>query len=94
MLSLTDRACDVIQQLVESDPKPEATGLRIAAARSDDSTPRYGLVIVAGPETGDQVLEDRGARLFIDDTANQALEDATLDATIDPNSRKVEFYLT
>jgi Fe-S cluster assembly iron-binding protein IscA len=94
MLSLTDRACEVIQQLVESDPKPDAAGIRIATARSDNSTPRYGLVIVTGPDPGDTVVEDRGARLYLDDAVSEALDRATLDAKVDPKTRKVEFSIS
>ena len=95
MLNLTDNASSIVKDLTDQmsaqlgDTHPEAeVGLRIT---EEDS---QGLMVSAagGPEPGDQVLEQDGARVYLDEGAAQMLDDQTLDAAVD-ESGQVQFAL-
>ena len=98
MITLTDKACELIQLLAASDPAdgaaPGEMGVRIAQMPTADSNTAFGLGLAPGPQPGDTTVEERGARVYLDDTASRALDGRTLDAAVDPTTRQVEFYLT
>ncbi len=94
MLTLTHNARTAIEALtapVEDAPHP---GLRIAAASSADGQPGLDLAVAAAPAPGDEVVEDEGARVFLDAAAADALDGQTLDVQIDSEARQVNFFLT
>ena len=91
MLVLTDNATAVIHAIVDRPDAPNAAGLRIARRPSDADT--LAVATVDGPEVGDQVLENRGAVVFIDPEAATMLDDKILDASVDTQGQ-VEFLLT
>ncbi|WP_254185545.1 hypothetical protein [Nocardioides panacis] len=45
------------------------------------------------PQPGDRVLEEGGARVFLEETAAETLDDMVLDARVDDNGG-VEFSIT
>jgi Fe-S cluster assembly iron-binding protein IscA len=95
MLFLTDRACEAILQLATTSRQtPEEAGVRISALAGDGSPRTFELVLVDAPQTGDTILESRGARVYLDDVADRALDEAILDAHFDPASHRIEFQLT
>jgi iron-sulfur cluster assembly protein len=67
MLTLTDSAVSAIRTLTSQPELPEDTGLRI----------------MAQDEGGDQVIEEDGARVFLEANAAAALDDKALDAQVD-----------
>lgn len=96
MLTLTDGARLAILGLTEPiDPKGQA-GLRIAttSTSTDGRGPELGLNIATEPTPGDQIVDDAGARVFLDEAAAGLLDQQTLDVQIDVASEQVAFYLT
>ena len=89
MLQLTENATAVIHQIVDTAELPEGAGVRIAAAGEPGS-----LAIAAAPmpEADDQVVEDHGARVFLDSVIVPLLDGQTLDAGVDEHGR-VSFQL-
>lgn len=80
MLTLTDTAADVVKQILEQNATADEAGLRIS---QDGDTDAFGLAPVESPEPGDQVLDDDGARVFLDEQAAISLDDKVLDAQVD-----------
>jgi iron-sulfur cluster assembly protein len=81
MLALTDSAKDALRQIVEDQQAPHGSGLRIAAESSNGSDGSLAFDLAAEPSAGDTIVEDGGARVFLDETAAAMLEDKVLDAT-------------
>jgi Fe-S cluster assembly iron-binding protein IscA len=81
MLVLTDSAKDAVRQMVDAQDGPDEAGVRIAAAPSEGPEASLGLDIAPAPEEGDTVLEEDGARVFMDEAATALLADKVLDAT-------------
>lgn len=81
MLTLTDNAVTVIRDLTAQPEVPDGAGLRIA---TDPSAGALTLALAAQPAQNDRVLDESGARLFLDPEAAQLLDDKALDASVDP----------
>ncbi|MFG2044016.1 adhesin [Dactylosporangium sp. NPDC048998] len=90
MVLLTDNAVIAIQSLTTQPGAPEGGGLRIAA---DETRASLTLSLASSPAQGDAVVEASGARLFLDPTATEVLNDKTLDAGAD-NEGQIEFTVT
>ncbi|MGI5245931.1 adhesin [Dactylosporangium sp. CA-139066] len=90
MVLLTDNAVIAIQSLAAQPGAPEGGGLRIAA---DETRGSLRLSLAPSPAQGDAVVEASGARLFLDQTAAEVLNDKTLDADAD-NEGQIEFTVT
>jgi iron-sulfur cluster assembly protein len=88
MLILTDKATNVIRSIAERPEYPDSAGLRIAASSGE----RLSATPAGNPEAGDQVVENGGARVFLDADAAERLDDQVLDAILDDQNR-VEFVL-
>jgi iron-sulfur cluster assembly protein len=80
LLTLTEGAVQVIRTVTSQPQLPEETGIRIVA---QDTAGSLSLSVTEGPEAGDQVVEEGGARVFLESGAAMALDDKTLDAEID-----------
>jgi iron-sulfur cluster assembly protein len=90
VLTLTDSATTEIRNLIASNPEiPQDAGVRIAATPGADS---LSLSLAHTPADGDAVLDEGGARVFLEQTAAQLLDDKTLDAGVDPQGQ-VQFAL-
>jgi iron-sulfur cluster assembly protein len=89
MLAVTENATSVIQQLTDTPELPEGAGLRIA---SSDDAPSLTVAPAGAPEDGDEVVENRGARLFLEPQAAELLDDKVLDARVN-DSGGVEFLV-
>lgn len=83
MLTLTDSAVQVIRTVTTQPELPEQTGLRIAAPAEADGEGSLTLAVTEGPEAGDQVVEDQGARVYLQQDAASMLDQMTLDASVD-----------
>ena len=81
MLTLTENASTVVKTLV--DQQEEAGGLRISQDAPD--SPALHVIPSGGPQPGDQVVEQSGAKVFLEETAATTLDDKVLDALVDPN---------
>ncbi|MET1037694.1 MAG: Fe-S cluster assembly protein HesB [Aeromicrobium sp.] len=96
MLTLTENAADIVKQIAEQvpsaqGPDAEVPGIRISGAQEG---PEAGLTLTAAeaPEPGDQVVDEAGARIFLDDAAATLLDDKVLDAEVKPDGA-VQFGL-
>lgn len=89
MLTLTENAAAVIRNIEGREDLPMGTGMRIAA----NADGGLDLELRPAPEEGDQVLDDGGARLFLDHDAAIMLDDKALDAAVDP-AGSVRFAVT
>lgn len=80
MLTLTDNAVLAIRDLTARQDVPDGAGLRIG---TDPSAGALTLALAAEPVQGDQVVDNAGARIFLDAEAAQILDDKAIDATVD-----------
>ena len=83
MLAMTDTAADAIRGIVAAPGLPEGAGLRIAM--QGDSVERSALEVTVAelPGESDQVLDEDGARVFVEEQVVEMLDDKLLDAEID-----------
>lgn len=82
MLTLTENANNVVKNIVEQAGHSGQAGLRISQDAPD--SPALHVMPTEGPQPGDQVLEEAGARVFLEETAAVTLDDKILDAQVDP----------
>ncbi|MEW2328946.1 iron-sulfur cluster biosynthesis family protein [Micromonospora chersina] len=80
MLTMTENAILVIRDLANQQDVAEAGGLRIAA---DTDAGSLSIELVEQPIQGDQVVDNQGARIFLDSDAAELLNDTSVDATVD-----------
>lgn len=83
MLTLTDNAATVVKTIAEQASESESTGLRITT--SDTNAQELNLSVVPAPELDDQVVENAGARVFLEPGAAVLLDDKILDAQVEEN---------
>jgi len=95
MLTLTDNAQYAIRTLVSPADEPTEAGVRIASAPgTNGAAPELSLEVVTSPAPGDQVVDEQGARVFLDSTAAEMLAEQTLDVQIDAAAQEVNFFVT
>ncbi len=80
-LTLTENATNVVKTIVEQNPGTETGGLRIDGA--DRGPTDFALSLVPEPLEADTVVEEGGARIFLEPTAAQVLDDKVLDAQVE-----------
>lgn len=78
MLTITENAADVVKKIVDQNVTEGDTGIRISQADGGS----LALATAVTAQAGDQVVEEQGARVFLDEDAAIALNDQTLDATV------------
>ena len=84
MLTLTENASTVVKTLVDqAGAEKEEAGLRISQDSTD--SPALHVIPADAPYPGDEVLEEDGARVFLEETAKVTLDDKILDAQVDDN---------
>lgn len=81
MLTLTENANNVVKNIVEQTGQGAEAGLRISQDAPD--SPALHVMPTEAPQPGDQVLEEDGARVFLEETASVTLDDKVLDAQVD-----------
>jgi Fe-S cluster assembly iron-binding protein IscA len=82
LLTLTDEAVEAVTGIVSSaGDVPETGGLRMVAAQSGMDTSVH-LSIVALPAEDDEVIEEEGARVFLEPAAAELLDHKVLDVGI------------
>ncbi|CAN5325109.1 hypothetical protein BH11ACT4_BH11ACT4_17730 [soil metagenome] len=81
MLTLTDNATTVIKRLATRAGSAEQAGIRIGA--EPDRPDQLGVALAAQPLPGDEIVEDNGARVFLDADATPHCSDKELDAVVD-----------
>lgn len=83
MLTITSNAAEAIRAIVESTEVPDHGGLRISVAQQNGAQASLELAVSPAPMEGDEILEEEGAHVFLDELASMALEDKSLDAEIE-----------
>jgi Fe-S cluster assembly iron-binding protein IscA len=78
VLTITENAADVVNKIVDQSETEAEAGIRISQAEDDS----LALATAVTAEPGDQVIEEKGARVFLDKDAAIVLNDKTLDATV------------
>ncbi|KRF25540.1 MULTISPECIES: hypothetical protein [unclassified Phycicoccus] len=81
MLTLTENASTIVKTLVDQNLSTEDAGLRFSQEGVDSG----GLTVTTAEEAlpGDAVVEQDGAKVYLDETAAVALGDQVLDAAVD-----------
>lgn len=68
VISLTDDAADRVKSLIENSDK-DAIGLRVGIKKGGCAGMEYTMDLVEEASAGDDVVEDKGAKLFVDPSA-------------------------
>jgi iron-sulfur cluster assembly protein len=85
LLALTDSAVEAVKDIVSSAGEvPETGGLRLVAEQAGMQA-NLRLSVVALPAEDDEVIEEQGARVFLEPEAASLLEDKVLDASVEQN---------
>lgn len=85
MLALTTDATNAIERILTAPGVPSGAGIRIMPAPgASDPNPANELQVAVAeePGDGDEVIEDQGARVFVEDSVSSYLADKELDAQI------------
>ena len=91
MLALTENAVDAVKRIVESsDEASETAGLRLVAEQTGMEA-NFQLSVTQLPAEDDEVVEEEGARVFLEPKAASLLDDKVLDASVEEN--KVAFTI-
>ncbi|TDW23110.1 Fe-S cluster assembly iron-binding protein IscA [Kribbella kalugense] len=90
VLTLTENATLVIKSITGVEGAPEGAGVRIS--QDNPADPALAVTTTEAPQPGDQVVEEAGARVFLEHNAASALDDKILDAAVDDKGG-VEFLL-
>jgi iron-sulfur cluster assembly protein len=85
LLALTDNAVEAVKNIVSSSEEaPETSGLRMVAERAGTQA-NFQLSVVPLPAEDDEVIEEHGARVFLEPEAASLLDDKVLDASFEQN---------
>jgi Fe-S cluster assembly iron-binding protein IscA len=84
MLALTNNASLAIEGILSASAIPEGAGVRIAPPPGVDPavTGEFQVTVASAPAESDRVIDDAGARVFLDDAVVEVLDDKLLDANI------------
>lgn len=92
LLALTDSAVQAVKHIVSSsDEVSETGGLRMVAERAGAQANLH-LNVVPLPAEDDEVIEEQGARVFLEREAASFLDDKVLDASVEQD--QVAFTIT
>lgn len=79
MLTMTDRAASVIEDILhESQAGPDG-GVRISGTAEPTGEASLEFALADAPVDGDEVVREGGAVLYLDEVASTVLDDKTLD---------------
>lgn len=80
MLVLTDQAANAIKGILDESEAGGEGGLRISGTTDGNGGAELEFALASSPWEGDEVLEDGGATVYLDEVAALVLSDKTLDA--------------
>jgi iron-sulfur cluster assembly protein len=81
MLALSESAVVAINGIMSNPEVPEGAGLRVSPQQREQEPMALELSVVEAPVGGDQIVEDQGAHVFVDERVVPMLDDKALDAT-------------
>ena len=84
MLALTNNASLAIEGILDAQSIPEGAGIRIAPPPGGDPAVEGQLAVTVegAPAATDRVIDEDGARVFVDEAVADLLDDKLLDADI------------
>ncbi|TMQ92006.1 Fe-S cluster assembly protein HesB [Actinomadura soli] len=91
MLTLTDDAVTAISAMIAKPELPPRSGLRIAPREDDPES--FFLILTSDPAPDDHVIDENGARIFLEPRAAKALADKSLHVRADGGGA-IAFTLT
>jgi iron-sulfur cluster assembly protein len=91
LLALTDSAVQAVTEIVSSSDEPSETGGLRVVAEQEGTQVNFQLNVVPVPAEDDEVIEEQGARVFLEPDAASLLDDKVLDAKLEQN--KVAFTI-
>lgn len=80
MLQVTEAAAAVVETMRQQAGAPEQAGVRIQLTQTDDGQEGIGLAFREEPEQGDEITEQSGIKVFVQQELTDTLSEATLDA--------------
>jgi iron-sulfur cluster assembly protein len=83
VLAITESAADAIRGIVSGPDLPESAGLRIATQPGAPTPGTLEVSVAEIPADTDQVVDESGARVFVEESAIELLDDKLLDAHVD-----------
>ena len=92
MLAITDTAAEAIRGIVAAPELPDGAGLRIATQPGSGAATTLEVSVAETPADTDQVVDESGARVFVEADAVPLLADKLLDAQIEGS--RVGFMLS
>lgn len=92
MLAISDTAAEAIKGIVSNPELREGAGLRIATQGGESPAGALEVSVAEEPAATDQVVDEGGARVFVEADAVEMLDDKLLDAQIDGS--RVGFMLS
>jgi iron-sulfur cluster assembly protein len=93
MLVLTPEAMRAVLDFVVGQDAGTAAGLRISPGPHSAVDRTWDYSVVHEPFEGDLVIEDGGARVFVDPDAAKELEHGVLDAHVDEQTLETRFIV-
>jgi iron-sulfur cluster assembly protein len=82
MLTLTDPAATAAKTIIsDSEETADTAGLRIAAEEAATAT-EVTIGLVDSPDDGDEVIDEKGARIFLEPKLASWLDDKLLDVSL------------
>jgi iron-sulfur cluster assembly protein len=91
VLTITDTAAEAIRGIIAAPEIPDGAGLRIATQPAAGAA-ALEVTVAERPSETDQVVDEAGARVFVEADAIPLLDDKELDAQIE--GTRVGFTLT
>jgi Fe-S cluster assembly iron-binding protein IscA len=83
LLALTDSAVEAVKSIVSSAKEAsETSGLRMVAERAGTQA-NFHLSVVPLPAEDDEVIDEQGARIFLEPEAASLLDEKVLDASVE-----------
>ena len=83
LLALTNNAVEAVKSIVSSSNKASETGgLRLVAERAGTQA-NFHLSVVPLPAEDDEVIDEEGARVFLEPEAASLLDEKILDASVE-----------
>ena len=83
LLALTDSAVEAVKSIVSSSEEAsEMGGLRMVAERAGTQA-NFQLSVVPLPAEDDEVIDEQGARVFLEPEAASLLDEKILDASVE-----------
>lgn len=96
MLTLSRSAGEAIKDYVHGSPEvlDELGGIRLYLAETSSGEQQLALALSHTPEVGDEIIEQDGARVFIEESVRDYVADKQLDISDETEDGQAGFQLT